>query len=236
MKNIFLLLITLLLLSCSKKEIKIPTLGIKGLQEIHNHSQVWMFFDIQGNDTIAKLNRKNTISTTHWIFNIDKKLPLKAIISNISTLKYKHSNGIHSKEGMHNYFSYADTISEKLSFFEFDNTIFKTDSTLSKNYIKTNNSDYKKFNNINITINPSNTWINDAKMENGEFEDTLLEFIDFSSEGLQTMLHLNFNQNITYQQYLYFNTLLHALKAPHILINDLQFVFNPTKVPDCGCE
>ena len=115
MKKLFLIL-PFIIFSCTKQTVKIPTLSVKGLQEIHNHSQVWFFFDIKNNDTIANLNRKNTISTTHWIFNIDNRLPLKAIIPSIIKLQYKHANGMHSKKGMHNYFSYADTISDKLSF------------------------------------------------------------------------------------------------------------------------
>lgn len=236
MKNILILFTAILFLSCSKQEIKIPVLNISGLQEIHNHSQVWMFLKTEGNDTIAELNRKNTISTTHWIYNIDKHLPLKAIIPSIINLKYKHANGVHSKEGMHNYFSYSDTISKKLTFFEFDAIEFKTDSILSKYYIKTNSDDYKNFNNINITFNPNNIWIDDAKMEDNEFKTTLLDFIDFSSEGKQTILHLNFNQNISYQDYLKYRTQMELLKAPHLLINNYEFIFDPNKVPDCGCE
>lgn len=235
MKKLFLIL-PFIIFSCTKQTVKIPTLNVKGLQEIHNHSQVWFFFDIKNNDTIANLNRKNTISTTHWIFNIDNRLPLKTIIPSIIKLQDKHANSLHSKEGMHNYFSYADTISDKLSFYEFDKTVFKTDSTLSKYYIKTNSEIYKNYNNINLTMNPNNTWINDAKMENGEFKSTLLEFIDFSSEGKQTMLHLNFNQNLLYKDYLAYRTMLKTILAPHILINNIEFIFNPKKVPDCGCE
>jgi hypothetical protein len=236
MKKIAILCSFLFLVSCAHKEIKLPTLAVKGLQELHDHSQVWMFFEIENKDTIANLNRKNTISSTHWIYNIDKRLPLKAIIPSIINLQDKHANGIHSKEGMHDYFSYSDTISKKLSFFEFDKTIFKTDSILSKSFIKTKSETYKNYNNINLTFNPNNTWINDAKMENGEFETTLLEFIDFSSEGRQTMLHLNFNQNLTYQGYLFYRTLLQTLAAPHLLINNIEFIFDQNKVPDCGCE
>jgi len=235
MKKLFLIL-PFVIFSCTKQTVNIPTLNVKGLQEIHNHSQVWFFFDIKNNDTIANLNRKNTISTTHWIFNIDNRLPLKTIIPSIIKLQDKHANSLHSKEGMHNYFSYADTISDKLSFYEFDKTIFKTDSTLSKYYIKTNSEFYKNYNNINLTMNPNNTWINDAKMENGEFKSTLLEFIDFSSEGKQTMLHLNFNQNLLYKDYLAYRTMLKTILDPHILINNFEFIFNPKKVPDCGCE
>lgn len=231
-----LIFLPLFILSCTQKEVKLPTLSVSGLSEIQNHSQVWIFFEIKNNDTVANLNKKNTISSTHWIYNIDKRLPLKKIIPSIINLKYKHSNGMHSKEGMHNYFSYSDTISKKLSFVEFDTTIFETDSTLSKYYIKSNSELYKNFNNINITFNPNNTWINDAKMESGEFKNTLLEFIEFSAEGRQTMLHLNFNQNLLYQDYLEYRTLIHNLIAPHILINHFEFIFDQNKVPDCGCK
>ena len=236
MKNLLYILIPLALFSCNKKELKVPVLAVKGIQELQDHSQIWLFFEIKDNDTIANINRKNTISTTHWIYNIDKKLPLKAIIPSISKFQYKHANGIHSKKGRFDYFSYADTISDKLSFIKFDGVVFKQDSVLSKTYIKENSDDYLNYNNISLTFNPKNTWINDAKMEDGELITTLLEFIDFSSEGTKTMLHLNFNQDLLYQDYLYYLTLIKSISNPGILINNLEFIFDPAKVPDCGCE
>lgn len=236
MKKFTVLLVLVISVSCSKKEIKIPTLGIEGIQEVYDHSQVWMFFDTNKADTIANINKKNTISSTNWIYNIDKNLPLKTIIPSIIKLKYKHANGIHSKKGKHDYFSYSDTISKKLSFIEFDNLTFKTDSILSKLYIKDHALNYVTYNNINLTFNPSNTWINDAKMEKGELRTTLPEFIEFSSEGKQTMLHLNFNENLLYKDYLHYLTLIQSIKNNSILINDIEFIFNPTKVPDCGCD
>ena len=236
MKKIFLFIIPILIFGCAREELKIPTLAVPGIQELHDHSQVWMFFEIKNNDTIAKVNRKNTISSTHWIYNIDKRLPIRTFVPTLIILKEKHSNSMHSKEGTHNYFSYSDTISKKLSFFEFDATVFKIDSLLSKYYIKEHSDIYKNYNNINLTFNPNNTWINDAKMENGELASTLNDFIDFSSEGSQTMLHLSFNQNLLYQDYLFYKTIIENLRSPSILINNLEFVFDPKKVPDCGCE
>lgn len=236
MKKIFLFIIPFLIFGCAKEELKIPTLAVSGIQELHDHSQVWMFFEVKNNDTIAKVNRKNTISSTHWIYNIDKRLPIRTFVPTLIKLKEKHSNSMHSKEGTHNYFSYSDTISKKLSFFEFDATVFKTDSLLSKYYIKEHSDIYKNYNNINLTFNPNNTWINDAKMENNELTSTLNDFIDFSSEGSQTMLHLSFNQNLLYQDYLFYKTMIENLSSPSILINNLEFIFDPKKVPDCGCE
>ncbi len=95
MNKFVFILLSFLILSCAKKEVKIPTLAEKGIQELQNHSQVWLFFEVKNNDTIAVVNRKNTISTTHWIYNIDKRLPLKAIIPAITTLQDKHANSKH---------------------------------------------------------------------------------------------------------------------------------------------
>ncbi|PHQ57271.1 MAG: hypothetical protein COC16_01620 [Lutibacter sp.] len=236
MKNIFIVLFIFLIFGCTKKEVKLPTLGTKGIQEIHNHSQIWFFLTLKNNDTIATVNRKNTISTTHWLFNIDKRLPLKTIIPSIQKLQYNHANSFHSKEGMHNYFSYSDTISKKLSFLKFDHVEFKTDSLLSKYYIKKHSSKYLKYNNINLTFNPTNTWINDAKMVGNEFRTTLLEFIEFTTEANQTMLHFNFNEKLSYQDYLFYKTMIHSFEDKNIIVNEIEFIFNPTIVPDCGCE
>ncbi len=235
MKKLVVLLVSILMISCAKKDVKLPTLTEKGIQEIYNHSQIWFFFESKNNDTTVVVNRNNTISTTHWIFNIDKRLPLKTILPTIIKLQDKHANSIHSKEGMHNYFSYADTISNKLSFIEFDNVVYQTDSVLSKDYIKTNSDDYLKYYNISLTFNSENVWINNVKIEKSAFKSTLLEFIDFSSEGFQTMLHLNFDQNSSYQDYLYYKTMIYSLNNEFINTNPKEFIFDSNKVPDCGC-
>ena len=66
MKKLIILLILVSFFSCKKTEIKIPTLPNKGIEKvIYNHSEVWMFFTLNENDTIADINRKNTIATTH---------------------------------------------------------------------------------------------------------------------------------------------------------------------------
>ncbi|MGV6845999.1 MAG: hypothetical protein ACWA42_07735, partial [Lutibacter sp.] len=73
MKKLIFLLVSISLMSCHKKEIKLPKIAIQGIDSIiYNHSEVWMFYSLKNKDTIAQINRKNTISSTHWIYNIDK--------------------------------------------------------------------------------------------------------------------------------------------------------------------
>jgi hypothetical protein len=233
---IFLMLISFITFSCSKKEIKIPVIAATGIQEVLDHSQVWIFSEDINGEITADINRKNTISSTNWIYNIDRNLPLYTFVNSLSTLQEKHSGSIHSKKGKHDYFSYSDAESEKLSFITFTEVTYKTDSILSKYFIKENSKDYLRYNNINLTFNPNNIWINDGKFEKDDFKTLLLEYIDFSAEGSQTMLHINYNDRLLYKDYLYYKTMLNRIKNEAILINPIEFVFNQEKVPDCGCE
>lgn len=230
MKKLLVLLILIFILSCAKKEVKLPVLAEKGIQELHNHSQVWFFFEIENKDTVAIVNRKNTISTTHWIYNIDKRLPLKAIIPSIIKLQDKHANSMHSEKGMHDYLSYSDTVSKKLSFIEFDGVIFKTDNLLSKNFIEENSSDYINYNNLNLVFYQNNIWINDAKIDKSNFKSALLAILANSSEGKQPMMHLNFSQNLLYQDYLFYRTMIHDIDIKNISVNQNEFIFNENKV------
>lgn len=230
------LLISILFISCVREEVKLPQIAMEGETEIQNHSEVWMFYKENEAESPLKLNKNNTISTTHWLYNIDKRLQLKHIIPELQELRYKHANGMHSEEGMLNYLSYSNTLNNQLTYRSFDYVTYKTDSLQSKFFIKQHADDYRIYNNIHLTINPNNTWINDAKMVDGELLTTLPEFIEFSAEGRQTLLHINFNQNLSYQEYMSYQAYLNSLASAAIRINPLEFVFNPSKVPDCGCE
>ena len=230
------ILTAVLLVSCSKKELKVPVISAAGIQEVLDHSQVWIFLENKNNKVTANINRKNTISSTNWIYNIDKNLPLHTFINSLSELQEKHSGSMHSKKGTHDYFSYSDAESKKLSFLSFEEVVYKTDSLQSKYFIKENRENYLKFNNINIMFNLNNNWINGNEFEKEGFETLLLEFIDFSAEGSQTMLHINFNDKLLYQDYLFYKTMLNRIKSEAILINPIEFIFNQEKVPDCGCE
>ncbi len=225
MKKLILILLTLLMLGCAKKEVKIPTLAEKGIQEIQNHSQVWLFFEIKNNDTIAVVNRKNTISTTHWIYNIDKRLPLKAIMPSIIMLQDKHANSMHSEKGMLDYFSYSDTISKRLSFLEFDGVTFKIDGYLSNKFIE-NNIDYLNYHSIHLVFNKNSALINGAKTDRLNFKNEISALLKLYADNKQMMLHLNFNRNLMYQDYLFYRTIIENLSRENILINPIEFIYN----------
>ena len=117
MKNITFILALFVLLSCSKKEIQIPKIPLNGKEKIQNHSSIWMF----NNEGKLKLNEKNRISSTHWFFNIDKNLPLLEFLPEVIRLRIKHNEkSPHNTKKMDNYYSYANSLNDKLSFYQFD--------------------------------------------------------------------------------------------------------------------
>lgn len=110
------LMLLVFLMGCQKKEIQLPVIQIPGITEIQNHSSIWIFFKEQNGDTLAILNKGNKILNTHWIFNIDRRLPMKRVVPHLIEMQEnKNKDSMHKKEGMLNYFSYADTAREQIS-------------------------------------------------------------------------------------------------------------------------
>lgn len=105
---------------CKDQEVKLPLIGIPGISEIQNHSSIWVFKEIENNTPVARLNKNNKILNTHWIFNIDKDLPMAEVIPVLIKMQEnRNKDSMHKKEGMINYFSYADTANKQISLIPF---------------------------------------------------------------------------------------------------------------------
>lgn len=107
-----------------KKEIQLPKSNRSVVNTIGEHSPIYIFHKVVGKDTIADLNRNNTISSTHWVFNIDKRLPLRLVIPHIIKMQAKKDKSMHKSETSENYFSYADSIHKNLAFIAFTDLKF----------------------------------------------------------------------------------------------------------------
>ncbi len=114
-----------LFFACQKKEVQLPLIDISGISEIHNHSSIWVFMVNKNGNTIADLNKNNKILNTHWIYNIDRRLNMKAVVPVLIEMqKNKNKDSMHKKKGMKSYFSYADTKSKAISLLLFPQTNF----------------------------------------------------------------------------------------------------------------
>ncbi|OXG06649.1 hypothetical protein BC749_102574 [Flavobacterium araucananum] len=131
------LILAFLLFSCGKKEdVLLPKTNVSVVKDVQDHSPIYIFFKTEGKDTIADVNRKNSIISTNWIFNIDKRLPLKLVIPEVLKLQEKkRAEKAHKNEKAENYYSYADSIGKNLAFLPFTKVYYKTERPKSEGLV-----------------------------------------------------------------------------------------------------
>lgn len=127
MKKSFLVLgLLVLLTACANKEVLLPEADVTVVEKVDNWSPVYLFFAQKGKDTVADLNRKNTITSTNYIFNIDKRLPMRLVIPEVNLVLKKKEASPHKSEVAQNYFSYSDTKARRLAFLNVQRIKFTT--------------------------------------------------------------------------------------------------------------
>lgn len=126
------LIVLFVLMSCGNKEdILLPKSDITIVSNIEDHSPIYIFFRTNDKDTLAEVNRKNSIITTNWIFNIDKRLPLRIVIPEVMKLQdKKRKEKAHKNEKAENYYSYADSIGKNMAFISFTKVFYKMEKPI----------------------------------------------------------------------------------------------------------
>lgn len=193
-------------------------MGVSGIQDtIYNNSKIWLFYKLEGNDTIVEMNKNNKIANTHWIFNIDKRLTLKHILPHIKKLQEKKATpSIHDNGKItHLYYSYVDTVANKLSLVLFDSVKY---ITLENNLSISLNKDFKHLqihvkNNI-ITANDSVIAI-----------DAINQYLSKQVDSTKLKIYLTFDRNVWYQNYIHLKATLQNLKNDSIVFNNSEYVY-----------
>lgn len=111
--------------SCNNERVlQLPKIENAEVTEVLDVSPAYVFYDETQPDSTL-LNRKNLISTTNWLVNVDKRLTLKQAIPHIKFLQDKKRNAeVHKNENAKNYFSCNDTSIENLGFLEFTDVYY----------------------------------------------------------------------------------------------------------------
>lgn len=158
----------LLLLSCGNKEdILLPKSNVTVVADVLDHSPIYIFFRTNGNDTVAEVNRKNSIITTNWIFNIDKRLPLRLVIPEVMKLQEKkRTEKSHVKEKAENYYSYADSIGKNMAFLPFTKVFYKMEKPFSGNPVLYFYKDKITVNNTVVEKTQLQEYLNTMQVEN----------------------------------------------------------------------
>ncbi len=120
----------------------------------------------------------------------------------------------------------------------FKNTFKRLPNTeFSKFYLKEHSKTYMPYFNLtlNLSINGKITLDGTPNSRKYLYKD-ITEFIDFASGGKTTMLHLNFDENVTVTQFYSFLQFIKPIKTAKIKINNNLFIYNTKNLPDCDCS
>ncbi|MDY0089896.1 MAG: hypothetical protein RBR78_05980 [Flavobacteriaceae bacterium] len=169
----------LTLASCNKKEVLLTKSSTTIDSIVVDYTPIYFFFEKKGNDTLINVNRKNTISTTNWVFHVDKRLPLITAVNEIIRLQEKRENAVfHKNENAINFFSYTDTTSKKLAFIPFKNIRYKVEKPDTTTTVKQLYFDKKG----NGFLNGLNLNHNDLKKHFAHKNDSIHTVLSFQKE------------------------------------------------------
>lgn len=201
---LFIGLLILSLIACEKKEVKLPLIDTPGLSEIQNHSSIWVFKKSENGRSVAELNKNNKIMNTHWIYNIDKGLPMREIVPILIAMQEnKNKDSMHKKEGMLSYFSYADTNTKSISLLLFPQTTFISNQPLPQHEEETVDPCL-----LRIELFDEELKIN-GKTFNLELDSNDLAKYSTCKGDEELSAVLSFDEDTSYQSYLETKVFLH---------------------------
>ena len=229
MKQLYALGLLLIIFSCGKeKVIHLPAISHSEITEINDVSPAYLFYDETKKDSVD-LNRKNLISTTNWLVNVDKRLTLKQAIPHIKYLQDKKRNSSHKKKGVKNYFTCNDTSKQNLGFIEFTDVVYQEGHSFNY-FSKTSDIPAKKRVHI-IYISSKKIEINGfskdlaLKVSNDkEFLNDIKSFLSKTNGEIEIVIEIK--DNTTFQSYITLKShLLKIVKQNISILND-EFIFN----------
>ncbi|MGB5420495.1 hypothetical protein, partial [Algibacter sp.] len=215
------------LFSCgSDKVILLPEIGHSEITEILDVSPAYLFYDETQVDSV-ELNRKNLISTTNWLINVDKRLTLKRVIPHIKYLQDKKANSSHKKEGTRNYFTCNDTSIKNLGFIDFTDVRYQNESL--DNYSDALSSIDSLSNSTAIAFEKNNTIVIASTSLKTRFLETSKDSISFYMKKCDTLngiILLNFNENLSFQNYIDYKSIIENTDLKQTEISNNEFIFN----------
>ena len=153
-----------------------------------DHSPIYIFFRTQGKDTLAEVNRKNSIISTNWILNIDKRLPLRLVIPEVMKLQEKKRNEVaHKNELAENYYSYADSIGKNMAFLPFTKVYYVIGEPANAGDVIIR---FSKGNDL--------VFVDDEKIQKKE----LVSHVFSIAHIVQPRIFLVFDKNMSYEEYI----------------------------------
>ncbi|WP_159021566.1 hypothetical protein [Formosa sp. L2A11] len=214
MKQLSLIMLLLLCLSCSNdKELKLPEIEHSKITEVLDVSPAYIFYNTKAEDSV-ELNKQNLISTTNWLVNVDNRLTLKQAIPVLMALQKKKRNASHKKKGVENYFTAFNPEVKSLCFVEFTHVNYDLKTKVNA-YLKTleDQAEVLIFSKTGVSFLGATYTIEDFVAHLNSMPNERHVFV------------LNFENQLTFQEYLHIKDLLLTVKNPQVLIHTTEFIY-----------
>lgn len=227
MKHTLIVIFALFFVACSKKDktILLPHVETSVINDIKDVSPVFIFFNPNKKDSV-ELNRKNLISTTNWLFNVDKRHQLQKIIPSIIQLQDKRKDTkLHKNEKARNYFSCNDLEKQTLGFIDFteiefvfnDRKSYITELTNHNDYTENVVMEFKPKGEINIYLPSSH------KLRYSHQLSDILDSEVFKNDTPET-IYLAFDGLLNFQEFITYQRQIEKLAENNISIADKEFI------------
>lgn len=221
----YLLLLIIICFSCSKdKVILLPEIEHTKITEVNDVSPAYLFYNVKKEDSI-ELNRKNLISTTNWLVNVDKRLTLVQAIPKIKFLQDKKRNAqMHKNEDAKNYYTCNDTSIKNLGFIEFTDIIYNLNENDEIDYpinIEKTYTFIRVINNEKILLQSTDN--GDKLINHNELFKVINNFSETSTTKRNIVLA--FKKQLSFQDYISVKSELSKLKSDNITIDNNEFIY-----------
>ncbi len=227
MKKIFSFFIVALAFSCGKEKVlQLPEINSSEISEINDVSHAYLFYDETQPDNVD-LNRKNLISTTNWLINVDKRLTLKQAIPKIKFLQDKKSNSSHKNKNAKNYFTCHDLNSNNLGFMEFTDVVYQNESLDDYSGVLSNLEDAP--NSTAIAFEKNNGIVIASTVLKSIIKETTKDSLQFylkRCDTVNSLIFLNFNEDLSFQSYIDFKDVVNKTDLKDAKISNKEFIFN----------
>ncbi|REE27284.1 hypothetical protein DFQ09_101113 [Winogradskyella pacifica] len=233
MRYIYLLII-LCCFSCNNERLLyLPEIENAEITEVLDVSPAYIFYDETELDSTL-LNRKNLISTTNWLVNVDKRLTLKQAIPKIILMQEKKRNAkMHKNENAKNYFTCNDTSIGSLGFIEFTDVVFKEKIKIDTVYHKYNMpteenlkrvAGFHASSTIPLIFKDSNHFeIGEQESKIYELKNKLNKLTEINFIGIH--LQLYFDENLSFQDYITIRRKINSLTSDLISVDFNEFIY-----------
>ena len=219
-------LIILVLFSCGdEKIIQLPEIKNADITEVLDVSPAYIFYDETQPDSTL-FNRKNLISTTNWLVNVDKRLTLKQAIPHLQYLQSKRRKAsMHKNENAKNYFTCNNTSIKNLGFLEFTELTYLNKEEDFDLYIFKR----KKINHLEINFFSKNQIIIKGITPSPFYENTNINNLEnlLSSKTRRNPISVSclFSRNLTFQLYITIKSKLSKLESENFIIDKNEFFY-----------